>query len=388
MIHPHTQQIEKGDFYFCLPGGEAYISDAFKKGAKAVIYGDRVKMAHIGNQLYGNPSESLVVMGITGTNGKTTVTHMICEALKKMGKKPAFSGTLNGRLTTPESIETLQKMRAHKDAGGTHYIMEVSSHGIDQGRHLGITYALRCLTNISQDHLDYHGSLEAYRNIKLRFLNEGDSKRINGETLVFTKDIHNPNIKGRFNQENLQLAYACLVAVGEEEGLSRKVLSQISSPPGRYEFIDFGQPFSVIVDYAHTPDGLEKVLSSIKDEGPKRCLTLFGCGGDRDQGKRAKMGRIASRYSDFLMITNDNPRSEDPDKIISDIKDGIPTDQPTEVVLDRGEAIKIILSKAQPGDTILIAGKGHEKTQVLANKTIYFDDREIVRSILKAYDEH
>lgn len=388
MICPHTNQISDGDIFFCLPGGEPYVAAACKAGAKAVVYGDREKMADLGNQVYKNPSHTLKVVGVTGTNGKTTVTHLLAEALTLLGKKPLVSGTLTERLTTPESIETLAKMRQHRHNNGTHYIMEVSSHGIDQGRHWGIQYDVKCLTNISQDHLDYHKTLEAYHAVKEQFLSEGASAVVRGDQLDSVVPISNPRVKGPFNQENLQVAYACLVALGEDPSAVRESLSQVSAPPGRFEYIDQGQPFSVIVDYAHTPDGLEKILQAVQQDAPKRLVVLFGCGGDRDRGKRSKMGKIAASYADQIVVTNDNPRSEDPMAIATDIQAGIPDTVSTEIILDRKKAIESILSTARAGDSVLLAGKGHETTQVLADKTIDLDDRQEARRILDQLYAH
>ena len=382
MITPNSKEIKKGDIFFCLPGGEPYIEDAKKRGAESILYGDRQEMARVGNERYNHPSKELVVIGITGTNGKTTVSFLIHKVLEKLGRKSCVSGTLSDRLTTPESIETLGKMRKHLESGGSHYIMEVSSHGIDQGRHWGVEFDVRCLTNITQDHLDYHKTIEAYKKVKEQFLLEGDGIKIRSENILDVPDIVNPYVKGDFNQINLKTAYACLFAIGEDPKSVINELSSVKGPPGRFEYINCGQEFEVVVDYAHTEDGLKNVLESIRKIKQRRCLVVFGCGGDRDKEKRPLMGSVVSEYADVIVITNDNPRSEEPQVIADQIKAGIKTEIKVHQILDRKEAIKYVLSNAKAGDTILIAGKGHEKTQEIGGKRVPFDDREIVRELL------
>ena len=382
-----SRKISPGDTFICLPGGEPYIEEAYARGAEDVVHMTREQMAEFADHYFGQPSKDLFVIGVTGTNGKTTVSTLVHNALKQSGYQSCIIGTLNHTLTTPESLDLQQMMYDHACLGGTHFIMEVSSHGIDQHRVSHIQFDVKCLTNLTQDHLDYHGTIEAYHATKNRFMSEWSG------LAIYPKDfesLHLPfetPLKGEFNLRNMQSVVAILRAALIDESDIKNSLSRALAPPGRFESIEEGQPFTVIVDYAHTPDGLDVVLKEALDIAHAqdgRLITVFGCGGDRDTTKRPKMGRIASIWSDFVVVTQDNPRSESEDQIISDILDGFSLGfDRYEVISDRKEAIAKALELASKNDVVVIAGKGHENTQILASGTIHFDDREIARDLLR-----
>ena len=329
------------------------------------------------------------MIGITGTNGKTTVSYLIGEVLKSAGHKPFVLGTLNSGdrdLSTPQSLDTLRFMKDHLDQGGTHFIMEVTSEGIDQERLLGIDFDLKILTNITQDHLDYHKTFQKYKSTKLGFMREGAAHKIYPDTFNAITIGYPTKMMGDFNLLNIKAAATALRHVGISEFHIQKTLGGASGPRGRMERVDQGQPFTVLVDYAHTPDGLENVLRTSKDIATKqkgRLLVLFGCGGNRDRGKRAKMGRIASDLADFMVITDDNPRTEDSLDIMAEIAQGmVPEFRDHVRIQDRKKAIEFLVHFAQPNDVVILAGKGHETYQILNSGTVHFDDREAVTSAL------
>jgi len=264
-----------------------------------------------------HPSEDLCVIGITGTNGKTTVSYLIGEVLKSAGYKPFVLGTLNSGnrdLSTPEPDDILRFMKAHLDQGGTHFVMEVTSEGIDQARILGIDFDVKLLTNITEDHLDYHKTFDHYKTAKLGFMAEGSAQKIYPNDFADEPIAFETRLLGDFNHSNIKAAATVLRHMAIPESHIQQTLSTCSAPRGRLEKVDEGQPFAVLIDFAHTPDGLENVLRAGKElaQGRNgRLLVLFGCGGDRDSGKRPKMGKIASAIADFVVITDDNPRSED-----------------------------------------------------------------------------
>ena len=387
MYRYHSTRINPDDVFICLPKGERYILEALQKGAASYIKCDRESLGVLADDYFGCPSKKLTVIGITGTNGKTSVTHFVASGLKEAGFHPYVIGTLNSPLTTPESLDIHEIMAKHLENGGTHFVMEVSSHAIDQKRIAGVRFAIKCLTNITQDHLDYHLTFEQYQKTKLSFMEEGGGLRLYPEDFQKEPIDFPVPLPGDFNVRNIQAAAAILRFCGISTSVISKSLSQVSAPPGRFESIKEGQPFLVIVDYAHTPDGLENVLKSIKDIARKqngRVLTLFGCGGNRDRGKRPQMGKIATLLSDYVVITHDNPRTEDLDQIITDIVKGIPDNATRyQVIPDRKEAIFSIIKTANPNDVVLLAGKGHETTQILIDGPISFDDRVIARQAIR-----
>jgi len=347
------------------------------------------ELAQYGHNHYGHPSKELYVVGITGTNGKTTVSYLMGEVLKAAGHNPFVLGTLNSGnrdLSTPEAVDTLRLMRTHLDQGGTHFVMEVTSEGIDQSRILGIDFNLKILTNITQDHLDYHKTFENYKKTKLDFMCEGTSHKIYPEDFEKESIDFSTLLLGQFNLLNIKAAACGLRHMGIAEKYIKQTLSTCSAPRGRLENVEKGQPYMVIVDYAHTPDALENVLSTVKALSSKRqgnLFVLFGCGGNRDKGKRAKMGKIASEIADFMVITDDNPRSEASQDIMHEIVAGLPSDfKAYTLIQDRKEAIGFIINKAQDKDIVILVGKGHETYQVLKSETIHFDDREEARDAI------
>lgn len=387
MIRINSKEIQPGDTFICLPNAEAYIPEAQAKGAVKIQHMTRAELGLFADQHYHHPSQQLKVIGITGTNGKTTVSQLAHQALTTLGFKSHVQGTLSGALTTPESLHTHHAIKKHLDHGGTHFIMEVSSHAIAQDRIAGIQFEIQCLTNITQDHLDYHLTFENYQETKLNWMKSAKNIAIFPEefleiTLPFTSPL-----LGKFNHENMQTAVAILRHLGLNDTQIGQGLSTAKAPPGRFETISLGQPFLVIVDYAHTPDGLEKILSEGQHLATKRngkLWVVFGCGGNRDRGKRPKMAAIATTYADHTIITQDNPRHEDPEQIITDILAGIPETHPPTILLDRKKAIEWAIHGAKPNDVIVIAGKGHETIQIIGDKTLPFDDREVARQSIES----
>ncbi len=397
-------------------------------------------MAEIAAGYYGDPTRSLNVFGVTGTNGKTTLTYLLEAIFHAAGRTCGVLGTIEYRyrgkrvsapMTTPESAD-LQKLFAEMKAGGvTDVVMEVSSHSLDQGRVAGIHFNGAAFTNLSWDHLDYHHDLEHYFEAKRRLFSEylpasakpGKFSVINledprgaalccesrvrnlrvsvsGETEVTTRHfslspsgieaelcvegqaltVRSP-LLGRFNLENI------LVAIGVSQGAGipleamARGIASLKNVPGRLEAIPNSGGFKVFVDYAHTPQALATVGATLRSFQPKRVLTVFGCGGDRDPGKRPEMGREVARFSDLMVVTSDNPRTEDPEKIIDQILAGIRGIPPDRIfrISDRRAAIFKALELAGPGDCLLIAGKGHEAYQIIGTKQQPFSDAEVVR---------
>jgi len=332
---------------------------------------------------HSHPSKDLYVIGITGTNGKTSVSYLIGEVLKSAGYNAFVLGAINSGnkdLSTPEEHDISKIMKSHLDQGGTHFIMEVTSEGIEQARILGIEFNLKLLTNITQDHLDFQKTFEKHQNTKLNFMREGPAHKIHPDYFEQEPIGFSTKLLGHFNLLNIKAAACVLRHMNVDEENIQKTLSSCSPPRGRLEFIDKGQAFLVLVDDAHTPNGLLNVLQTLKTIANKRkgrLLVLFGCGGDRDNSKRPEMGKIAGDIADYLVITEDNPRQEASQVIIADIVNGINPDYKDYVVIqDRKRAIKHIISQSQNNDVVILAGKGHETYQILKSETIHFDDRE------------
>jgi len=271
-------------------------------------------------------------------------------------------------------------MHDHIEQGGTHFIMEVTSEGIDQDRISDIDFNIKLLTNITQDHLDYHKTFENYQQTKLSFMREGNAHKVHPQNFKKEPINFTTQLLGYFNLLNIKATASILRHMNISETIIQKTLSSCLPPRGRLEAVDSGQPFTVLIDYAHTPDGLENVLNTLKVIAIKqqgRLLVLFGCGGNRDPGRRAKMGKIASDIADFLVITEDNPRAEDSQAITDEIMTGVESGfQDYELIQNRSKAIEFIINKAQENDVVLLAGKGHETYQVFKSETIHFDDRE------------
>jgi UDP-N-acetylmuramoyl-L-alanyl-D-glutamate--2,6-diaminopimelate ligase len=434
-----------------IPDGHGKVQQAIKQDAVAVILqhdmdlpehivkivvpNSRYALALLANKFYGFPSRKLKMIGVTGTNGKTTTTHII-ESILIQKYRVGLIGTLyyklngeihNSKDTTPEPPDLQEIFRQMVERKIEYCVMEVSSHGIDFFRVQGVDYNVGLFTNLTQDHLDYHKTMEHYLQTKIKLfkwldpndfaianIDDAHAKDfldatvahkitfgINNKADVMAQDINftikgiryrlvtpigeidvNQQLVGLFNVYNSLAAVAVAISQNIDletikSGLERKI--KVS---GRFELVDKGQPFSVVVDYAHTPDGLEKVLNLAKDLNPNRLITVFGCGGDRDKEKRPIMGKIAAQYSDMIVLTADNPRNEDPEQIIDQIVKGM--DQtPYYRILDRREAIEFSIRQAQTGDIVLILGKGHETTQTLKDRTIHFSDVAEAEKILE-----
>ena len=457
-IRYRSGDVTPGDAFACLVGsrsdGHEYAADAVSRGASAlvvqrpldldvpqvVVPDSRVAMALMAALLEGDPSAHMTVVGITGTNGKTTSAYLAHSVLQAAGMPCGVIGTVELRVggessvpthTTPESVEIQALLARMRAAGDTACAMEVSSHALHQHRAAGLRFAAAIFTNLTRDHLDYHGDEESYFQAKrLLFhrpadegpnppgavnLDDAAGRRLASELPLlgysvdrddadvvptalhmgssgFTATVRTPRgpidiaspLRGRFNVENV----LGVVAMGELLGLPHDAvargIAEVRGVPGRLEPIEMGQAFQVLVDYAHTPDSLENVLHTTRElAGSGRVIVLFGCGGDRDTGKRPQMGAIGRAMSDICIVTSDNPRSEDPAVIIDQIVQGA-SSGPAELVVqaDRRAAIALAIDAAEPGDVVLIAGKGHESGQEVAGVVTPFDDRDVAREVL------
>ena len=457
-IRYRSGDVTPGDAFACLVGsrsdGHEYAADAVSRGASAlvvqrplhldvpqvVVPDSRVAMALMAALLEGDPSAHMTVVGITGTNGKTTSAYLAHSVLQAAGMPCGVIGTVELRVggessvpthTTPESVEIQALLARMRAAGDTACAMEVSSHALHQHRAAGLRFAAAIFTNLTRDHLDYHGDEESYFQAKrLLFhrpadegpnppgavnLDDAAGRRLASELPLlgysvdrddadvvptalhmgssgFTATVRTPRgpidiaspLRGRFNVENV----LGVVAMGELLGLPHDAvargIAEVRGVPGRLEPIEMGQAFQVLVDYAHTPDSLENVLQTTRElAGSGRVIVLFGCGGDRDTGKRPQMGAIGRAMSDICIVTSDNPRSEDPAVIIDQIVQGA-SSGPAELVVqaDRRAAIALAIDAAEPGDVVLIAGKGHESGQEVAGVVTPFDDRDVAREVL------
>ena len=422
--------VTPGALFFAVPGTQAdghdFAAEAVERGAAAlvverrldlpvpqvVVRDTRAAMAPVADMFFGEPTRELEVVGVTGTSGKTTTSFLLFAILAAAGRRPGLLGTVEARVggerrgvvrTTPEAIDLQRVFREMLDAGDRSCAMEASSHASVLHRLDRVRFAVLIFTNLSQDHLDFHGDLESYFEAKRRLfhveprpvavVNVGDEhgRRLARElpdAVTFSADDAGAldgialRLRGRFNVENALGALTAARALGIDEDSIRQGLESVRGVPGRFESVDAGQPFHVIVDYAHKPDALEKVLRAARDlAGENRVLCVVGAGGDRDRGKRAVMGRLASDLADVVIVTSDNPRSEDPEAIAAEIVSG--TDGEVEVELDRAAAIGRAVELARPGDVVLIAGKGAEQGQEFADRTVPFDDREAAKDALR-----
>jgi UDP-N-acetylmuramoyl-L-alanyl-D-glutamate--2,6-diaminopimelate ligase len=457
-VRYRSHDVGPGDLFACLPGARAdghdFAPDAVARGAAALLVqrpldlpvpqvvapDPRAAMAIMAARLAGDPSQHMAVVGVTGTNGKTTCAYLLQSVMQAAGMPCGLIGTVEVRVggtssvpthTTPESVEIQGLLASMRAAGDTACAMEVSSHALHQGRVAGLRFAGAMFTNLSRDHLDYHGDMESYFQAKrplfarpaghgadppaavnvddpwgrrladdvhaVRYGIDSPDAHVAPMALDmgatgFTATVRTPRgplrvtsaLRGRFNVMNV----LGVVATGEAMQLDPAAvvagIAALPGVPGRLEPIDMGQPFQVLVDYAHTPDSLENVLHAARDlAGAGRLIVLFGCGGDRDTGKRPQMGGIGRRLSDVCIVTSDNPRSEDPDAIIADIVAGA-GDGPAHLVVqaDRRAAIAQAIAMADPGDVVLIAGKGHESGQEAQGVVTPFDDRQVARDVL------
>jgi UDP-N-acetylmuramoyl-L-alanyl-D-glutamate--2,6-diaminopimelate ligase len=433
-----SRRVQAGSLFCCVPGahtdGHLHAADAVERGATALLCehfvdldvsqarvatgGLRPAMASLSSTFYGHPSRSLRMVGVTGTNGKTTVTHLVRSILDRSGVPTGIIGTLVGERTTPEAPDLQRRLAAFLAEGRKSVAMEVSSHALTQHRVDAIVFEVAAFTNLSRDHLDHHGSMEDYFAAKVRLFEASRVKtavvavddpwgarlassldvpvvpvRWSEATSVHT-DVGSTSFRwrgrtvtlpltGHFNVNNALIAATVATVLGVDDDRVAEALTHSEPVPGRMEVVVAHDPFSVIVDYAHTPAGLEVALRSARDlAGPARVLCLFGCGGDRDQGKRPEMGAVSSRLADVVVLTSDNPRSEDPLAIIEQIRTGLGTGADVVVEPDRAAAIGVAIGLARPGDVVLVAGKGHETTQTEAGLTRPFDDRVEARRAL------
>lgn len=459
-----SRRVERGFLFVAVKGfktdGHLYIQDAVKRGAAAIVMqqdlpapADTVKilapdtrrlLPQLSARFFGAPSRKMKMTGVTGTNGKTTTTNLIETIYRAHGIKTGLMGTIHNRIgdrllpvehTTPESTDLQRLLAEMTGAGVEAVVMEVSSHALALHRVDQCEFDIAVFTNLTQDHLDFHGSMEDYLKAKLilfeqlgRNASKTGPKRavVNADdpaaeriiaactVPVITYGIRRPaavtaadvkigtrgvsftavldgetmplnlKITARFNVYNSLAAIAAGIAAGISPAVIKKALEGVSGVPGRFELVDRGQGFAVVIDYAHTPDGLENVLSTAREVAEGKVITVFGCGGDRDRTKRPLMGEIAARLSSLAVVTSDNPRSENPLTIINDILVGVQK-APEAVYLvipDRREAIERAIGAAGPGDVVVIAGKGHEDYQIVGERRLHFDDRETAAAVL------
>ncbi|NPA46013.1 MAG: UDP-N-acetylmuramoyl-L-alanyl-D-glutamate--2,6-diaminopimelate ligase [Chlorobi bacterium] len=451
-IRDNSRQTEAGDLFVAVKGalsdGHRYIGDAVKRGASVVVAEQevpdypgitviRVKDSQLARRqlaqwFYGRPDRELHITGITGTNGKTTVATLLFDLFESLGYPSGLISTVEIRMhdtylpasnTTPGILELYRLLRQMADSGIEHVFMEISSHGIDQGRIEGIRFGGGIFTNLSRDHLDYHKDMTEYRDTKKKFfdmlpeeafaLTNADDRNglfmlqntrarkktyailrpadykasileqsINGMLMSINgRQFYTP-MTGTYNAYNLTAAYGAAREWGLEPEEILTALSRLRGAPGRMERITAHDGKTAIVDYAHTPDALENVLKTLRKILPpgKRIVTVVGAGGNRDKGKRPVMGKTAALLSDWVILTSDNPRDEDPLQILRDMTEGIPEDQQFKVITipDREQAIKTGIMYIEPGDILLVAGKGHEDYQIIGNEKRHFSDKETI----------
>lgn len=457
-IHYNSKEVSKGDVFFCMKGlkadGHKYAKAAFEKGAVAIIVENDIEelpnctvikvkdsrkaLSLASANYYDNPSKKLKIIGITGTNGKTTSTYILKSILEEAGYKVGLIGTIANYIgkdryeaerTTPESLELQKLFNEMVDKKVDYCVMEVSSHSLSLDRVYGIEFNYGIFTNLTQDHLDFHKTFENYFNAKLKLFENSTNIIINTDDIYgrkiesyisrkltnkkifkfsideasdfMAKEItinekgikfsisyndkklsFNMPIPGKYNVYN---ALGC-IRLALNEGISAEVIQKAINKvvvPGRCEILG-NDKFSVIIDYAHTPDGLSNILNTVKEFTKGRLICVFGCGGDRDATKRPIMGKIAAEICDLCIITSDNPRTEEPMNIIKDIVNGVSRENYT-IIENRREAIKKSIDMAKQNDIIVIAGKGHETYQILKDKTIEFDEKKIVQEILRTH---
>lgn len=454
----HHDAVRPGSLFVAVRGfrhdGHAFVPDAVRRGAAAVVVDrevasppavtvvrtadTRLALGLLSSAYHGHPSHELSVIGVTGTNGKGTTAYLIDALLAAAGRRSGIIGTMGAKMgdrtvvlerTTPEAPELQQILRTMADGGCEVVVMEVASHALALHRVAGTRFAAAVFTNLTQDHLDFHGTFEEYRAAKRRLfelvepdgvavVNADDPAgdvmarasrarvvrygierecEVRGAGIRLRLDgmdyaVHTPGgtlriaspLQGRFNVYNSLAAIAVALQFGVRPEAIPPVLAGFPGVPGRFEPVDEGQPFGVVVDYAHTPDGLENVLRTARDFVRGRTIVVFGAGGDRDRTKRPKMGAIAASLSDLAIVTSDNPRTEQPGAIIEEILAGISDRRKVEVEPDRRAAIFRAIALAGPGDFVIIAGKGHEPYQEIHGVKHAFDDRLVAREALRA----
>ncbi len=454
-----SREVKEGGLFFAIKGestdGHRYIKDAINRGASSVVMetdavefgipaikvrSSRRALSKVSAHFFGFPSEKLAIIGITGTNGKTTTAMLLRNILRKAGKKVAVISTVGCFLedektdvanTTPESLWLQKAMRKMVDKGIDICIMEVSSHGIKMGRIEDIDFDFAVFTNISRDHLNFHKTFSDYLNTKLRFFHNLKKEKIafinvddvygekfvqkaTSETYTFgideradfegkvgsvTEDglelsiiyedtefaITSP-LRGRYNAYNILPAFALSLKMGIDNNIIKDGISSFKGVEGRGDRIETGLGFECILDYAHTPDALYRLCSAEKEIAKGRLICVFGAGGDRDKGKRKQMGKVASTLCDEIIVTSDNPRGENPRAIIEQIIEGVNSSK-VSVEVDRKKAIENSLRIAQKGDTVIVAGKGHETYQEIGGKRFHFSDREVIESCILSLRE-
>ena len=449
----NSSRVTKESVFVCIEGtvtdGHKFAEDAYNKGAAAIVCSrdigyenqiivenTRKAYAVLCAKLFDSPAEKLKLIGITGTNGKTTVTYLLKHILEQNGKKTGLIGTICNMIgdkeyptenTTPDAYE-LQRLLAQMVKEGCEYaVMEVSSHALEQERVTGCRFLAGVFTNLSQDHLDYHKTMESYKEAKKKLFEMSEISVVNiddpcasdmtegtsGKVVTYSinsdySDYTAKNIKlrpdkvvfemlgfgviariklhipGQFSVYNAMAAASAALAIGIPFTEVTAALSDARGVKGRVEVVKTDRDFTILIDYAHTPDGLVNVLNTMRAVSDGRIVVLFGCGGDRDKTKRPLMGKVCAEIADLCIVTSDNPRSENPTEIISDILEGMKGCKTKKKVIEnRYDAIKYAIENARSGDIIILAGKGHETYQILNEGTIHFDEREVVREILE-----
>ena len=449
-LHYRSSDVRPGGLFFCVPGfkadGHDFAPDAVERGAAAVVSerplgldapevvvpSVRAAMGPAAARFYGDPTATLEVIGITGTNGKTTTAFLTRAILERAGRRTGLLGTVKSIVggsdepverTTPEGIDLQATFRRMLDSGDEACVMEVSSHALELGRTEGIRFASRVFTNLTQDHLDFHPDMDAYFTAKRRLFDDPGPAVVNvddeyGRRLAdeleepTTYAVHRAadyratdvrfdpsgseftcetpdgtiaiktRLPGLFNVQNALASLAAARSLEVDLETARDALAEADRVPGRFEPVDEGQPFTVLVDYAHTPEALDNVLRAARELTHGRVHVVFGAGGDRDRAKRPLMGKAAAELADRVVVTSDNPRSESPDAIIDEILEGTGPEVDREP--DRRRAIALAVSKAEPGDVVVVAGKGHEQGQEFENgRKEPFDDVSVVREALR-----
>ena len=438
-ISQDSRSVKPGDLFVCVRGGtfdgNAFIGEAVRNGAVAVltdasgvavpadvcvvtVSNVREAVGFFAREIYGRPNESLTVVGVTGTNGKTSTSVILGSIFEAQGHSTRVFGTLSGEKTTPEAIDVYARLRQCVEDGITHVVMEVSSHALDQGRVNGIEFAAGVFTNLSRDHLDFHGTMENYFAAKAKLFAAGMSRQgiVNRDdtygqllkdvgaiplstfSIDDARDVHvdinhvafkwndlkiDVPMGGEFTLLNTLAAITTAHHLGISADAIVRGCAALRPVSGRFESVPTAFGFGVVVDYAHTPDGLKSVLESVRTMREGRTIVVFGCGGDRDGGKRPHMGAVAKECADVVVVTSDNPRNESPESIIEQILEGISDLTDVVTVVERAEAIRYAISVARRGDIVVIAGKGHETTQDIKGVKSPFSDVEQARQALE-----
>ncbi len=448
-----SRKVSEGNAFVCVKGpvadGHDYVNKALENGAAIIVterdlgFENQIvvddthrALAELCGAWFGNPQNKLRVIGVTGTNGKTSVCYMLKKIFEHSGYKTGLLGTVQNMIgdevypsknTTPGVFELYSLFAKMVDAGCEYAVMEVSSHALDQRRVEGVRFAAAIFTNLTQDHLDYHGNMENYFEAKRLLFSLCDLAVVNYDDEYGKRIIENSGCKvatysavsnestytaksikyrpdgvdyemvgfgligrvklktaGKFSVYNSLAAAVCAKELGMPLNEVTDALNSLEGVKGRAEVVPTNRDFTVIIDYAHTPDGLQNILNTFRECPKNRLVVLFGCGGDRDKTKRPKMGTVAARLADYVIVTSDNPRTEEPKAIINDILEGmkdIPT--PKKVIENRIEAINFAIANAKPGDIIVLAGKGHETYQIIGTETIHLDEREVIAEALE-----